>query len=155
MVVCALILLFLYVAAGFHPRGVQRALALFLTTYCLIASFTEIGFTSASPYLLDVTVAASLLVPIVFNREQAEELSPIAGGPRGSGADQKQWSECILWIGWHHRENPTFRLPLQSAPGQRVFDRMELGGGTCGDGPRCNRPHRALNFATIYLPRIR
>ena len=89
VVVCALILLFLYVAAGFHPRGVQRALALFLTTYCLIASFTEIGFTSASPYLLDVAVAASLLVPIVLNREQAEELSPIRVAP---GPDiQEQW----------------------------------------------------------------
>jgi hypothetical protein len=76
MVVCALILLFLFVAAGFTPRGVQRALALFLATYCLIASFTEIGFTSASPYLLDVTVAASLLVPIVLNREQTVELGP-------------------------------------------------------------------------------
>lgn len=77
VVVCALILLFLYVAAGFHPRGVQRALALFLTTYCLIASFTEVGFTNASPYMLDVAVAASLLVPIFLNREQAEELTPI------------------------------------------------------------------------------
>jgi hypothetical protein len=77
VVVCALILFFLYAAAGFTPRGVQRALALFLTTYCLIASFTEIGFTSASAYMLDVAVAASLLVPIVLNREQAEELSPI------------------------------------------------------------------------------
>jgi hypothetical protein len=81
VVVCALILIFLYVAAGFHPRGVQRALALFLTTYCLIASFTEIGFTSASPYMLDVAVAASLLVPIVFNREQAEELTPLQLAP--------------------------------------------------------------------------
>jgi hypothetical protein len=69
VVVCALILLFLYVAAAFQPRGVERAIALFLTTYCLIASFTEIGFTGASPYLLDVTVAASLLVPVMMNRE--------------------------------------------------------------------------------------
>jgi hypothetical protein len=82
VVVCALILIFLYVAAGFTARGVQRALALFLTTYCLIASFTEIGFTSASPYMLDVAVAASLLLPITFNREQAEELSPIHLTPR-------------------------------------------------------------------------
>ena len=77
VVVCVLILLFLFVAAGFHPRGVQRALALFLTTYCLIASFTEIGFTGASAYMLDLAVAASLLVPIVLNREQPQELSPI------------------------------------------------------------------------------
>ena len=69
--VCVLILLFLYVAAGFQPRGVERAIALFLTTYCLIASFTEVGFTGASPYLLDVTVAASLLLPVVLNRESA------------------------------------------------------------------------------------
>jgi hypothetical protein len=89
VVVCALILLFLFVAAGFTPRGVRRAIALFLTTYCLIASFTEVGFTSASPYMLDVAVAASLLVPIVFNRERAEELSPIQMAP---GEEiQEQW----------------------------------------------------------------
>ena len=75
VVVCVLILLFLFVAVGFHPRGVQRALALFLTTYCLIASFTEIGFTGASAYLLDLAVAASLLVPILLNREQLQELA--------------------------------------------------------------------------------
>jgi hypothetical protein len=58
-------LLFLLVTAYFQPRGLQRALALFLVTYCLVASFTEIGITSASTYLLDITVAASLLVPSV------------------------------------------------------------------------------------------
>jgi hypothetical protein len=63
MTVCAIILLFLLVAAYFQPRGARRALALFLVTYCLIASFTEVGFTDASPYLLDLTVAASLLMP--------------------------------------------------------------------------------------------
>jgi hypothetical protein len=64
VIVCATILLFLLVKAYFQPRGVQRALALFLITYCLIASFTEVGFTDVSPYLLDLTVAASLLVPV-------------------------------------------------------------------------------------------
>ncbi len=63
VIICATILVFLLVAAYFQPRGVQRALALFLVTYCLIASFTEVGFTDVSPYLLDLTVAASLLVP--------------------------------------------------------------------------------------------
>ena len=63
VVICAIILLFLLVTANFQPRGLQRALALFLVTYCLIASFTEVGFTDVSPYLLDLTVAASLLVP--------------------------------------------------------------------------------------------
>ena len=54
MAVCATILLFLLVTAYFQPRGVQRALALFLVTYCLVASFTEVGFTDASMYLLDL-----------------------------------------------------------------------------------------------------
>jgi hypothetical protein len=63
VIICAMILVFLLVTAYFQPRGLQRALALFLVTYCLIASFTEVGFTDASVYLLDLTVAASLLVP--------------------------------------------------------------------------------------------
>jgi O-antigen ligase len=69
--VCALILVFLYVAAAFQPHGIKRALAIFLTTYCLIASFTEVGFTGPSPYLLDVTVAASLLAPMAVNRAES------------------------------------------------------------------------------------
>src|SRR5262249_21311422 len=39
--VCAAILLFLLVTAYFQPSGVERALPLFLVTYCLVASFTE------------------------------------------------------------------------------------------------------------------
>jgi hypothetical protein len=68
VVICATMLLFLLVAAYFQPRGVQRALALFLVTYCLVASFTEVGFTDASMYLLDIYLAASLLVPAVRRR---------------------------------------------------------------------------------------
>ena len=60
--VCAIMLLFLLVVAYFQPRGVERALALFLITYCLVASFTEDGFTDATPYLLELTLAASLFV---------------------------------------------------------------------------------------------
>jgi hypothetical protein len=69
--VCATMLIFLLVAAYFQPRGVRRALALFLVTYCLIASFTEVGITDASTYLLDLTVTASLLVPPVVGRSGA------------------------------------------------------------------------------------
>jgi hypothetical protein len=36
---------------------------LFLLVYCLIASFTETGLGGASTYMLDLTIAASLLVP--------------------------------------------------------------------------------------------
>ena len=63
VVICVIILIFLLVTAYFQPRGVRRALALFLIAYCLVASFTEDGFTDVSPYLLDITLAASLLVP--------------------------------------------------------------------------------------------
>ena len=68
VVTCAAILIFLLALAYFQPRGVQRALALFLVTYCLIASFTEVGFTGPSPYLLELTLAASLLVPTAARR---------------------------------------------------------------------------------------
>ncbi len=64
VVLCAVILIFLLITAYFQPRGLRRALALFLVAYCLVASFTEVGFTDVSPYLLDLTVAASVLVPI-------------------------------------------------------------------------------------------
>ena len=42
--------------------SLRVALALFLVVYCLVASFTEVGFTDASMYLLELTLAASLLV---------------------------------------------------------------------------------------------
>jgi hypothetical protein len=71
VVVCAMILAFLFVTAFFQPRGVQRALALFLMTYCTLASFTEIGFTDASTYLLELAVAASLLVTPLTGRRAA------------------------------------------------------------------------------------
>jgi hypothetical protein len=61
--VSAAILLFLLVTAYFQPRGVQRAIALFLVTYCLLASLTETSFSDASTYLLYLALAASLLVP--------------------------------------------------------------------------------------------
>jgi hypothetical protein len=64
VVCCALILVFLLITAYFQPRGMQRALALFFITYCLVASFTEVGFTGASPYLLELTLAASLMTPL-------------------------------------------------------------------------------------------
>jgi O-Antigen ligase len=66
--VCALILLLLLFMAFSRPAGPQRALALFLITYCLVASVTEDGFTDATPYLLDLAVAAALLMPPVVAR---------------------------------------------------------------------------------------
>jgi hypothetical protein len=57
-----MLLLFLFVVAYFQPRGPQRALALFLATYVLVASLTETGLSQPSSYLLEVTLAASLIV---------------------------------------------------------------------------------------------
>lgn len=55
------LVLFVLTAAWFRPQGPQRALALFLVAYCVVASFTESGLSEASPYLLELTLAASLV----------------------------------------------------------------------------------------------
>jgi len=63
--ICALTLVYLLAACFFQPPGLRRALALFLVTYVLVASFTEDAFTNVSMYMLHLTIAASLLVPAV------------------------------------------------------------------------------------------
>jgi O-antigen ligase len=55
------ILMLLLLTALCRARGPTRALALFLIVYCLIAGISESGLGGASQYLLDLTVAASLL----------------------------------------------------------------------------------------------
>jgi hypothetical protein len=91
VVVCAVILVWLYVAAFFQPRGVRRALALFLVTYCTLSSFTEDSFTNVSTYLLHLTVAASLLVaPLarrqIFTPSRRPAADPGNGGPSSDPA---------------------------------------------------------------------
>lgn len=61
VLVVAALLLFLLLLAITHRRGVRRAAALFLVIYCLVASITETGLGDASPYLLELVIAASLL----------------------------------------------------------------------------------------------
>jgi hypothetical protein len=61
VVICALILLVLFASILFKASGLARALALFLVTYVLIASFTEDAFSDVSTYVLHLTVAASLI----------------------------------------------------------------------------------------------
>jgi O-antigen ligase len=56
------LVLFVLVNAYFQPLGPPRALALFLVVYCLVSSFTETGLSAPSLYMLDLTLAASLLV---------------------------------------------------------------------------------------------
>jgi hypothetical protein len=57
----AMVLFVLVGALFFQPQGPRRALALFLVAYCIVASFTESGLSEASPYLLELTLAASLV----------------------------------------------------------------------------------------------
>ena len=59
LVSAALVLLLL--TALCRARGPTRAMALFLIVYCIIAGVSESGLGGASQYLLDLTVAASLL----------------------------------------------------------------------------------------------
>jgi O-antigen ligase len=60
--ICIACVLFVLVSAYFQRRTARTALALFLVTYLLITSFTETGLSDASGYLLELALAASLLV---------------------------------------------------------------------------------------------
>jgi hypothetical protein len=68
--VCGLIIICLIIAACVQVRNVNRALALFLAVYILVASFTEDGITNPSPYLLDAAIAASLIAAPVLTRKR-------------------------------------------------------------------------------------
>ena len=70
------VLLLLLLIAAFSPRGPRRATALFLVVYCLIASFTETGLGEASPYLLDLAVAMSLLMMPATASPSGELVTP-------------------------------------------------------------------------------
>ncbi|HEY3958082.1 MAG TPA: O-antigen ligase family protein [Streptosporangiaceae bacterium] len=69
VVICAALLLWVLVAAYFQLGGAQRALALFLVTYLVVTSFTETGFSDASVALLELALAASLLV-VPYHRDR-------------------------------------------------------------------------------------
>ncbi|MQA03039.1 MAG: O-antigen ligase domain-containing protein [Streptosporangiales bacterium] len=56
------LVLVIAIAATVRPQGPRRALALFLVTYCSVASFTETGLSDASAYLLELSLAASLVM---------------------------------------------------------------------------------------------
>lgn len=61
VVLVAAFVLILLVAAVLRPPSPARACAVFLIVYCVAASYTEAGLGDASPYLLHLTVAASLI----------------------------------------------------------------------------------------------
>lgn len=58
----ALLIVLLLTAVG-HVRGPRRAVAIYLIGYCCVSSITEVGLGDASPYLLNLVVAAALLAP--------------------------------------------------------------------------------------------
>lgn len=59
--VVAVTLGILLIAPTFQPAGAARAVATFLVVYCVISSYTEVGLGDASPYVLSIVVAASLV----------------------------------------------------------------------------------------------
>ena len=73
VILSAVVLMFVITSAFFMPQGKSKALALFLAVYVFVASFTETGFSDASTYLLELTLAASLVMPSIFPRD---EVSP-------------------------------------------------------------------------------
>jgi hypothetical protein len=79
------ILLVIFLTAVTRPAGPKRAIALFIVVYCVAASFTETGLGDASPYLLDLAVAASLLVsPPRFPRPRQTADHPIPATQDGA-----------------------------------------------------------------------
>ena len=61
VVLVAAIIIVLGGVALLRPPSLSRACAIFLISYCALASYTEAGLGDASPYLLHLAVAASLL----------------------------------------------------------------------------------------------
>ncbi|GAA3121247.1 O-antigen ligase domain-containing protein [Streptomyces rectiviolaceus] len=59
--IVAAVIIVLGGVALLRPPSLSRACAIFLISYCGIASYTEAGLGDASPYLLHLALAASLL----------------------------------------------------------------------------------------------
>ena len=66
----------LLAVAALRPASPARACAVFLIVYCIVASYTEVGLGDASPYLLNLAVAASLLV------RRSADAAPVVARPR-------------------------------------------------------------------------
>ena len=77
--ILATILATLIIVAVLRPPSLHRTCALFLITYCVVASYTEASMTDASPYLLYLTLAAALLT--------ADQPADTAGSRPGTGRD--------------------------------------------------------------------
>lgn len=66
----------LLVMTMLRPPSLARRLAVFLIVYCAVVSYTEVGLGDASPYLLHLAVAASLLATARAESDDAR----LAGG---------------------------------------------------------------------------
>jgi hypothetical protein len=75
--VCALMVIYLLIAAFFQAPGLRRAIILFLTIYCLLASFTEDAFSAPSMYLLHLVIAASLLFGVTTSGSREVRLEEL------------------------------------------------------------------------------
>ncbi len=74
-VLIGLFLLALLVTAALRRRGPARAVAVFLVVYCIIASYTETGLGDVSTYILDLSLASSLLMLPAMRRTSRPALS--------------------------------------------------------------------------------
>jgi hypothetical protein len=108
----AAMLLFLLADAYFHPRGIERALALFLVTYCLVSSVTETGLSGASAYLLELTLAASLLVPSGGDRSLALPSAGDAPAAWQPVADRSPSAPTVLTGGRNENRAGPQPIPL-------------------------------------------
>lgn len=63
VVILTTLLASLIIVAALRPPSLERACAIFLIGYGLIASYTEVGLGDASPYLLNLALAVILLTP--------------------------------------------------------------------------------------------
>ncbi|MCT2590685.1 O-antigen ligase domain-containing protein [Streptomyces sp. N2-109] len=80
----AAIIIVLGGVALLRPPSLPRACAIFLISYCAIASYTEAGLGDASPYLLHLAVAASLLAAPAAATPLATSEPPRRRVPRGA-----------------------------------------------------------------------
>ena len=104
MAIIAAFLLFVLVDAYFQPRSVRRALALFLVTYLIVTSYTETGLSDASMYLLELALAASLLVPPAPDRSPGMRVLLVhnryrSATPSGENRVVDQESEALARAG--------------------------------------------------------
>jgi hypothetical protein len=66
--ICFICLVFVFVSGYLKPRSPATAIALFMVTYLAVTSYTETGLSDASAYLLELAMAASLVLPPLGER---------------------------------------------------------------------------------------